>query len=133
MWMVSVLSALASTLPIDPTAAQMTEFLLSGIIVVILVLAFLALCCGAVGVLLRVSSSALAPKKTAGAESHEVDEISEEIAVVITAAVAAVIGESHHIVHMREVRPQELNWTMEGRMYHHASHQPPPRGRGQAK
>ena len=50
------------------------------------------------------------------------NEIPDETLAVIAAAVAATICEPHRIVHTRELAPEDLNWAMEGRRQHHASH-----------
>lgn len=56
--------------------------------------------------------------------------IPDEIVVVIAAAVAATIAEPHRIVHTRELSPEDLNWSLEGRLQHHASHSIHPRNPG---
>ena len=53
--------------------------------------------------------------------------ISDEIVVVIAAAVAATISEPHRIVRTRELSPEDLSWSLEGRRQHHASHSIQPR------
>ena len=62
---------------------------------------------------------AAAPKKEHG--------LAEETIVVIAAAVAEAISEPHHIVHTREVRPDQRGWSLEGRTQHHRSHRLPRR------
>lgn len=57
-------------------------------------------------------------------------ELPDEILVVITAAVAAVVVEPHRIVHTRSLSPEDLSWSLEGRMQHHASHRIQPRKSG---
>ena len=53
--------------------------------------------------------------------------IPDEVVVVIAAAVAATISEPHRIVRTRELSPEELSWSLEGRLQHHASHSIQPR------
>ena len=53
--------------------------------------------------------------------------IPEEIVVVIAAAVAATISEPHRIVRTRALSPEDLSWSLEGRLQHHASHSIYPR------
>lgn len=53
--------------------------------------------------------------------------IPDEVVAVIAAAVAATISEPHRIVRTRELSPEELSWSLEGRLQHHASHSIQPR------
>ena len=53
----------------------------------------------------------------------------DEIAVVIAAAVAIALHVPHRIVHIRALSPEDLNWPLEGRLQHHASHRIHPRNR----
>jgi Na+-transporting methylmalonyl-CoA/oxaloacetate decarboxylase gamma subunit len=119
-------------LPDQPTLGQLFEFLVTGIVVVILALYFLAICIRVVAFTLRsVSRGPASATAAAGLSRAKDDEIPEEIAAVIAAAVATVVIQPHHIVHIREHTSDERNWAIEGRMWHHASHQIPPRdGRG---
>jgi len=55
------------------------------------------------------------------------DELPDEIMAVIAAVVADTIREPHRIVHTRELTPEDLSWTLEGRLQHHASHRIRPR------
>jgi sodium pump decarboxylase gamma subunit len=50
------------------------------------------------------------------------EELSEEILVVIAAAVAEAISTPHRIVKIRGMTPADLGWSLEGRMQHHQSH-----------
>ncbi len=51
------------------------------------------------------------------------DQLSEEAVAVIAAAVAEVLATPHRIVRIRGLTPQDLGWSLEGRMKHHQSHQ----------
>ncbi len=55
-------------------------------------------------------------------QPQDEDELSEEILVVIAAAVAESMGRPHRIVHVRGLTPEELGWSFEGRLQHHTSH-----------
>lgn len=57
------------------------------------------------------------------------DELSEETLVVITAAVASVVMHPHRIVSIRGLTPEDLGWSLEGRMQQHQSHRIPQRDR----
>ena len=57
------------------------------------------------------------------------DELSEEMMVVIAAAVAETIRQPHRIVRIRGLAHENLGWSLEGRMQHHHSHQLPHRDR----
>ncbi|TWU37243.1 OadG family transporter subunit [Novipirellula artificiosorum] len=59
----------------------------------------------------------------------DVGGVSEEIAVVIAAAVAQVMDQPHRIVRTRQLTAAELAWTLQGRIRHHASHKLKPQGR----
>lgn len=52
------------------------------------------------------------------------DEVSEETLIVIAAAVAEMIRVPHRIVRIRGLTPEDLGWSLEGRMQHHQSHRP---------
>lgn len=70
----------------------------------------------------------LFPEQTKTLESHAVsteassDALPDEILAIIAAVVADTVREPHRIVHTRELTPEDLNWTLEGRLQHHASH-----------
>lgn len=49
-------------------------------------------------------------------------EVPEEILVVIAAAAAEALGAPHRIVHARELTPEDIAWSLEGRMQLHTSH-----------
>jgi Na+-transporting methylmalonyl-CoA/oxaloacetate decarboxylase gamma subunit len=51
------------------------------------------------------------------------DELSEEMVVVIAAAVAQAMERPHRIVRIQGLTPIDLGWSLEGRMQHHQSHQ----------
>lgn len=55
------------------------------------------------------------------------NELSEELLVVIAAAVAAIVQQPHRIVHIRS--PEDLSWSFEARLQHHQSHRIPHRDR----
>ncbi len=57
------------------------------------------------------------------------DRVSEELVVVIAAAVAETLDKPHRIVSIRGLTPAELGWSLEGRMHHHQSHGLRPRNR----
>lgn len=112
----------ASVLPEDATALELVKFSAIGFFVVFLSLTLVALLCSIVGYLLRkVASQTLPSRSSAAAE----DELSEEVVAVIAAAVAEVISMPHRIVHIRGLTPEDLGWSLEGRMQHHASHTRP--------
>ena len=50
------------------------------------------------------------------------EEISEEIQVVIAAAVAEMISHPHRVMTIRGVTPAEQGWSLEGRVQQHQSH-----------
>lgn len=62
-----------------------------------------------------------APLSSAVAEP-DANGLPDELVAVIAAAVAATVREPHRIVHTRELTPEDMSWTLEGRMQHHASH-----------
>lgn len=55
-------------------------------------------------------------------DSKAKTELPEEILVVIAAAVAESLGQPHRIVYTRELTPEDMAWSLEGRMQHHSSH-----------
>lgn len=58
---------------------------------------------------------------------NEAEGMPEEVAVVIATAVAVVLRVPHRIVHTRELSPEDLSWSLEGRLQQHASHRIHPR------
>ena len=53
------------------------------------------------------------------------DELPEETLVVIAAAAAEIIHHPHRVVRSRELTPEDLGWSLEGRIQHHQSHRIP--------
>lgn len=120
----SVLKALEAALEGIPIA-------LLGIIVVFIALAlissFIALLPRAIALQPHLTAllARRKPLREAQAESPTEpanDELSPEMLVVIAAAVAESISEPHRIVHARELTPEDIAWSLEGRMQHHGSH-----------
>jgi Na+-transporting methylmalonyl-CoA/oxaloacetate decarboxylase gamma subunit len=125
--MISVdLALFAVGLADEPTARQLVEFSLAGCAVVLLSLSILALICHAVSYVLRFTAAGPMPSKNPA--SKEV-ELSEEVVAIITAAVAEALEARHRIVHIRGLTPEDLGWSLEGRLQHHASHIAPHRHR----
>ena len=56
------------------------------------------------------------------APSTDGDELSEETLVVIAAAVAETIRQPHRVVFVRGLTPEDLGWSLEGRIQLHQSH-----------
>lgn len=67
----------------------------------------------------RVETPKTEPAALAAEES---DAIPEETLAIIAAVVADIVGPQHRIVRTRQVTPQDMNWALEGRLRHHASH-----------
>ncbi len=76
----------------------------------------------------RLTGGERAAEATAWSAVAE-DELSDETLVVITAAVASVLDQPHRIVSIRGLTPEQLGWSLEGRIQHHQSHRIPPRDR----
>jgi sodium pump decarboxylase gamma subunit len=57
------------------------------------------------------------------------EEISEETLAVIAAAVAVTLKRPHRVVRVRGMTPEDLGWSLEGRMHHHHQHVPRRAGR----
>ncbi len=58
------------------------------------------------------------------------EEIPEEEVAVIAAAIAMMMSHPHRIVHIRGLTPEDLGWSLEGRIQHHTSHKLPRRNPG---
>ncbi|MBX3424910.1 MAG: hypothetical protein KF688_04450 [Pirellulales bacterium] len=117
---------IAADLPVHPSPGEMLSFLAGGVAVVLAALSFIALCTSSVGLALKL----LAPRTPVHASASAgvvADELSEDVAVVIAAAVAVAIQEPHRIHYVRSY--DESIWTLGGRMQHHSSHQIQPRDR----
>jgi len=67
-----------------------------------------------------ITPGAVEKKKVVTAEDD--GSLSEEMQVVIAAAVAAALDEPHRIVWTRELTPEDLAWSRQGRAEHHRSH-----------
>lgn len=95
-----------------------------GVVVVFLasalVIAFIAVLPRVVR-LLNVSSNA----DTGRAPMMADEPLSDETLAVITAAVAAVVSQPHRIVSIGGQKPEDLGWSLEGRIQHHQSHDIP--------
>ncbi|MCG8451243.1 MAG: OadG family protein [Pirellulales bacterium] len=63
----------------------------------------------------------------AEAQRTTTDEIPEATLAVIAAVVADTVGVRHRIVRTRQLSSEDLSWTLEGRLQHHASHRLQPR------
>ena len=63
------------------------------------------------------------PQQPAASPIPVEGELSEEMVVVIAAAVAATLSKPHRIVKIRGLTPAELGWSLEGRAQQHQSHQ----------
>jgi sodium pump decarboxylase gamma subunit len=57
------------------------------------------------------------------------EELSEEMLIVIAAAVAETMSAPHRIVRIGGSSTEDLGWSLEGRMKHHQSHSIQPRDR----
>lgn len=55
-------------------------------------------------------------------EAPAEDELPEETVAVIAAAVAETLGGPHRIVRIRGLTPEDLGWSLKGRIHHHQSH-----------
>jgi len=121
----SVAAALliAADLPEHPSTLQLLWFALTGMLVVLLSLSLIAVFCSALGYLVRIFvPRPLASRSVTPANDHET---SDELIAVIAAAVAEAIDAPHRIVNIRGLTPEDLTWSLEGRLQHHASHVPP--------
>lgn len=67
----------------------------------------------------------LSPRaKPEPAVTKPVDELSEELVAVLTAAVETVLGPGHRVIRTHELTPRELAWAQQGRWQHQTSHKP---------
>lgn len=93
---------------------------------VLVVFGTLVLVSGFISLLPRLAGSPSQPEKhtaPAAAKRRETgDELSEEMVVVIAAAVAEVMAKPHRILHIRGMTPEDAGWSFQGRMQHHSSH-----------
>lgn len=55
--------------------------------------------------------------------------LSPEMVAVIAAAVAETMSKPHRIVRIRGLTPEDLGWSLDGRIQHHQSHRVQSRGR----
>jgi Na+-transporting methylmalonyl-CoA/oxaloacetate decarboxylase gamma subunit len=115
-WVVAVLSP-------DPSIWEVIPFLLTGFLVVVATLSFLAVCCGLLARVCRPTSLRPVATSVEPAAPSTSTELSQETLAVIAAAIATVIDTEHRILHIRRLTTGDWNWSMEGRMKHHASHQ----------
>jgi sodium pump decarboxylase gamma subunit len=70
-----------------------------------------------------LGGAATKPSEPSVAQEVAADqELTEEMLVVIAAAVAESISTPHRIIKIRGLTPADLGWSLEGRMQHHQSH-----------
>ena len=113
---------LAADLPAEPTTLELLKFALTGMLVVLMSLSLLAIVSTILARVIRlVTPRPLAARAAAAPPSQE---ISDEVIAVIAAAVATVIDTPHRIVAIRGLTAEDLSWSLEGRLKHHASHRP---------
>lgn len=112
--------AVPGALPADPSLADVTLFLGTGLLVVLITLLFLSICCAGAA---RAAALFSRPAPAA-APAAETRDMSEETLAVIAAAAAVSLQTEHRILHIRQLTTGDWNWSMEGRMQHHASHRP---------
>lgn len=112
----------AADLPADPTTLQLLWFALTGMLVVVLSLSLLAVFSSVLARVMRMFAPR--PRTTRAGALSQNNEVPDEVIAVITAAVAAVIDARHRIVIIRGLTPEDLSWSLEGRLQHHASHAP---------
>jgi glutaconyl-CoA/methylmalonyl-CoA decarboxylase subunit delta len=118
----SACTLLAAGLPENPTTLELLVFSATGMFVVLLSLSLLAVSCVVVGYVLRAfAPRPLLSRNSAGGEG----ELTDEMVAVVAAAVAEVISSPHRIVHIRGLTSEDLGWSLEGRLQHHASHKNP--------
>jgi len=118
----SACTLLAVGLPENPTTWELLVFSATGILVVLLSLSLLAVSCVVVGFVLRAFAPRPLPSRgSAGGEG----ELTDEMVAVVAAAVAEVVATPHRIVHIRGLTAEDLSWSLEGRLQHHASHKSP--------
>ena len=109
----------AADLPVDPTVRQLIEFAAGGLAVVLLSLSLLGIFCSGIGYLFRLGAAQSAPSRNAAGDA---DKLSDEVVAVISAAVATTVLAPYRIVRIRGLTAEELGWSWEGRLQHHASH-----------
>ena len=63
----------------------------------------------------------------AGLETFADGELTGETVAVIAAAVAETMRRPHRVIRISGLRPEDLGWSLEGRMKHHQSHGMRPR------
>ncbi|MCA9100078.1 MAG: OadG family transporter subunit [Pirellulales bacterium] len=98
-----------------------------GMFVVFVVLGLMVTFISLLPRIMALSSSATVPPATPIDAALGDDEISEELMVVIAAAVAATLQTPHRIVQVRGLTPADQGWSLRGRTLHHQSHQVPRR------
>jgi Na+-transporting methylmalonyl-CoA/oxaloacetate decarboxylase gamma subunit len=92
---------------------------IAGVLVVFLALTLIA---GFIALLSRLSTRLPATRPVVPALPVDDDELSEEMLVVIAAAVAETVIKPHRIVRIRGLMPTDLGWSLEGRLQEHQSH-----------
>jgi Na+-transporting methylmalonyl-CoA/oxaloacetate decarboxylase gamma subunit len=101
-----------------------------GVLVVFVALALVVAFISLLPLMLRRFSVADQDELSSLAGPRDEGELSEEIQVVIAAAVAEIIQQPHRVVRIRGLSPTDLGWSLEGRIQHHESHRLQHRDRG---
>ena len=93
-----------------------------GIVVVFLALVLVA---SFISVLPSLAERLSAARPTRPAPMATVDEaIPEQTLAIIAAAVAVTLQRPHRVVRVQGMTPEDLGWSLEGRMHHHHLHAP---------
>ena len=117
--MTTPLYLIVASLSAEPSTGEVVQFVLNGLVVVIVALSILAISCALVGWVLKQFE---VPAVESQPEATSPEEVTGETVAVIAAAVAAVFDRPHRIVHVRGLTPEDAAWALQGRMQHHSSH-----------
>ena len=95
-----------------------------GIFVVFVALILIASVITLLPKILGVKAPAAPSPAATGSTPPIQEELPAETLAILAAAVEATMRSPHRIVRIRGLTNQEMDWTMEGRMQHHQSHNP---------
>lgn len=108
----------------DLSMSELLQFLVSGLLVVLITLMVLALFCTVMGLVFKSGAKPRSRTKLVTTPPQQLRPSSEQpedhTTIVIAAAVASAIDQPHRIVHVGSVADDA--WALERRFQHHHSH-----------
>ncbi len=104
------------------TIKELIEFQVTGLIVVLLTLSFLAICCSCVSYIFKFLDARKKKCNLSVENQNKLEEENTHIRAIIAAAVNETFKKPHKIVQVRSLTSENKGWSLDGRSRHHTSH-----------